>query len=129
VAEGKKLVGLVNHYYIYRYLEKHPKAPIRCVIPDQGKGQIGVAWNVSGAAVSKYSKKTTLAEKLLTFMVSVEGQKLFANGNDEYPVRPGISAVPEVPAVASFRVAEVPMSKLGTLRNETLNLIESVRMP
>lgn len=129
VASGKKAVGLVNHYYIYRHLEKHPDAPIRIVIPDQGKNDIGVAWNVAGAAITKHTKKVGAAEKLLAFMVSKQGQMLFASVNREYPARPGISAAHEVPAVGSFKVADIPMAKLGSLRNETLDLIEAVGMP
>ena len=129
VAGGKKAVGLVNHYYIYRHLEKHPNAPIRIVVPDQGKNDIGVAWNVAGAAITRHSKKAHLAEKLMAFMVSRQGQELFAHVNREYPTRPGISAAKEVPAVGTFKVADVSMAKLGTLRNETLDLIEAVGMP
>jgi len=129
VASGKKAVGLVNHYYIYRHLEKHPDAPIRILLPDQAKGGIGVAWNVAGAAITRYSKKPAVAEKLMAFMVSKEGQKLFASVNREYPTRPGISAAREVPAVGSFKVADIPMASLGHLRNDTLDLIEAVGMP
>lgn len=129
VASGKKTVGLVNHYYIYRHLAKHPNAPVRIVMPDQGKDQIGVAWNVAGAAVTRHSKKPELAEKFMAFMVSVEGQKQFANVNREYPTRPGISAAKQVPAVGTFKVADVPMAKLGSLRNATLDLIEAAGMP
>jgi len=129
VASGKKAVGLVNHYYIYRHLEKHPDAPIRILMPDQGKKGVGVAWNVAGAAITKHTKKAAAVEKLMAFMVSKQGQKLFASVNREYPARPGISAAREVPAVGSFKVADIPMESLGRLRNETLDLIEAVGMP
>lgn len=129
VASGKKAVGLVNHYYIYRHLDKHPDTPIRIIMPDQGKDGIGVAWNVAGAAITKYSRKVMVAEKLMAFMVSREGQKLFAEVNREYPTRPGVSAASEVPAVGTFKVADIPMASLGRLRNETLDLIEAMGMP
>ncbi len=127
VAAGKKSVGLVNHYYIYRHLAKHPNAPIKIVLPDQDG--MGVAWNVAGAAVSKYTKHSDAAEKFMAFLVSDEGQKLFAQVNREYPTRPGIPAAEEVPPAGSYKVADVPMVKLGELRNATLDLIESVGMP
>lgn len=129
VASGKKVVGLVNHYYIYRHLEKHPNAPIKIIVPDQGRKDIGVAWNVAGAAVVKHTKKKHLAEKLISFMVSVDGQKQFASVNREYPTRPGISASSEVPAVGTFKVVDVPMAQLGKMRGKTLDLIESAGMP
>ncbi|VAX11742.1 hypothetical protein MNBD_GAMMA25-2158 [hydrothermal vent metagenome] len=127
VAGGKKSVGLVNHYYIYRYLAKHPDAAIKIVLPDQDG--MGVAWNVAGAAVSKYTKHSDAAEKFMAFLVSDKGQKLFAQVNSEYPTRAGIPAAAEVPPAGSYKVAGVPMVKLGEMRNATLDLIESVGMP
>jgi iron(III) transport system substrate-binding protein len=75
VASGKKSVGLVNHYYIYRHLAKDPKAPIKIKLPDQGKAGMGVAWNVAGAAIVKHSKHRQAAEKLMRFFVSKKARK------------------------------------------------------
>ncbi|WP_455200886.1 ABC transporter substrate-binding protein [Kaarinaea lacus] len=129
VASGKLAAGLVNHYYIYRHLDKHPEAPINIIVPDQGKDGMGVAWNVAGIAVSKHSKKQQLAKKLIDYLISAEGQKQFAEANHEYPTREGVAASAKVPPVGSFKVADVPMYKLGTHRNETIDLIEAVGMP
>lgn len=129
VANGKKSIGLVNHYYIYRHLAKHPDAPIRIVFPDQGKDGMGIAWNVAGAAIVKHSANTKAANKLIEFMVSEAGQKLFAEVNREYPARPGVAAAAEVPKRTSYKVADVPMSDLGKYRNATLDIIEAVGMP
>ena len=129
VASGKHAVGLVNHYYIYRHLAKHPKAPISILIPDQGKDGMGVAWNVAGVAISKHSKKQQQAQKLVAFLVSPKGQKQFAEVNHEYPTRKGVAASSEVPPVDTFKVADVPMYQLGEQRNATIDLIEAVGMP
>jgi len=129
VAKGKLSVGLVNHYYIYRHLNKHPKAPIKIVLPDQGEKGIGVAWNVAGIAMTKYSKNKKAAERFIAFVTSEKGQYLFANVNKEYPAREGIAAANEVPKAGSYKVAPVAMQVLGQQRNATLDLIESVGMP
>ena len=129
VADGKKAIGLVNHYYIYRHLDKNPDAPIKVIIPDQGDDGMGVAWNVAGIAMSRYSKQSEAAKKFLAFVVSEQGQKMFAEVNREYPTRPGVPAAAEVPPLDSYKVADVPMSRLGELRDETLDLIEQVGMP
>ncbi len=126
VAEGKKIIGLVNHYYVYRHLKKHPKAPLEVIFPDQGKNGIGVALNVTGIAISKHTKKTRLAKKLVRFLLSKRGQYLFASQNREYPVRSDVKTTKELPSLKSFRVADVPMAELGKMRNKTLSLIEKV---
>lgn len=132
VAKGKKSVGLVNHYYIYRHLNKHPNAPIRMLLPDQKSDTseaMGIAWNVAGAAITKHSKNKALAMKFMEFVSSVEGQKVFAEVNREYPTRSDVSAAPMLPKAGSFKVAPVSMYKLGEERNATIDLIESVGMP
>lgn len=129
VAEGRKDVGLVNHYYFYRHLEKEPNAPIAIVMPDQAKEGMGVAWNVAGAAISKYTRHQAAAEKLMEFMISEEGQKIFADVNDEYPTRANVPASPKVPARDTYKTANVSLTKLGELRDATLSLIEQAGMP
>lgn len=122
VAKGKADVGLVNHYYIYRHLAKKPNAPIKIVLPDQDG--MGIAWNVAGVAVSKYSKKKSAAFKFVEYLVSRDGQKLFAEVNKEYPTRTDVSADSAIPPINKLKIADVPMAKLGSLRNETIDLIE-----
>lgn len=129
VADGKKAIGLVNHYYIYRHLDQNPDAPIKVLVPDQGEQGMGVAWNVAGIALSRYSKQPEAAKKFLEFVVSEQGQKIFAEVNREYPTRPGVPAADEVPPLSSYKVADVPMVRLGEQRNATLDLIEEVGMP
>lgn len=129
VAKGKRSVGLVNHYYIYRHLKKHPNAPIKIVLPDQGTKDIGVAWNVAGIAINKHAKNKQAAERFVAFVTSEKGQSLFAKVNNEYPTREGIAAADEVPKAGSYKVAPVAMPLLGQKRNETLDLIETVGMP
>lgn len=129
VASGKKDVGLVNHYYIYRHLAKHPDAPIKIVVPDQNDDDIGVAWNVAGIAISKHSRKKKVAEMFVDFLVSEAGQKQFSEVNREYPTRTGVAAAKAIPAAGSFKIADVPMYMLGKKRVETLDLLDSVGMP
>jgi len=129
VAKGKRSVGLVNHYYIYRHLKKYPKAPIKIVLPDQAKDEIGVAWNVAGIALTRHTKNKQAAERFIAFVTSKKGQSLFAKVNNEYPAREGVAAAAEVPKAGSYKVAPVAMPVLGQQRNATLDLIESVGMP
>jgi len=129
VAAGKADVGLVNHYYIYRHLKKRPNASIKLVLPDQGPQGMGVAWNVAGIAISKYSKNLENSLKFIRFLVSEEGQRLFAEVNLEYPTRDKVDTAIEIPKPGSFKVADVPMAELGHQRDKTIDLIEAVGLP
>jgi len=129
VAEGKKEIGLVNHYYVFRHLAKDPDAPIEVIMPDQGKDGMGVAWNVAGVAITRYSRHPEQALKFVRFLVSEEGQRIFADANREYPTRKGVPAAEGVPPLDTYTVASVPMADLAKYRDETINLIEEVGLP
>ncbi len=128
VAKGTIDVGLVNHYYIYRHLAKNPDAPIKIIVPDQGADQIGVAWNVAGVAMSKFTKNREAALAFLKFVTSEKGQRIFAEVNREYPTRAGVQAVAKLPAKKGMKVADVAMWNLGHWRDKTIDLIEKAAM-
>jgi iron(III) transport system substrate-binding protein len=128
VADGKLDVGLVNHYYIFRHLAKHPDAPVGILMPDQDN-DMGVAWNVAGAAMPKHAGNKDAAIKFLKFVTSDDGQKLFAEVNREYPTRADVATTKEIPPMKSYKVADVAMAMLGRKRDETIDLLESVGMP
>jgi len=129
VAKGQKVIGLVNHYYIYRHLDKHPDAPIKIIIPDQGEKGMGIAWNVAGIAVTKSTTQKDNAIKLVAFLLSDAGQKQFAEVNREYPIRSDVAAAPMIPAIKNIKVSAIAMSELGKQRDRTIDLIEAVGMP
>ncbi len=126
VAQGRAALGIVNHYYIYRHLAKDPKAPIGALIPDQQPGGMGAIMNVAGIGVVRHSKHLDQAKRLITFLVSRSGQKMFAELNKEYPLHPDVEADPALPPRKSFRVAQVPLARLAELREPTMTLIEEV---
>jgi iron(III) transport system substrate-binding protein len=126
VAKGQVAVGIVNHYYVYRYLSEHPEAPIGIAIPDQREGAMGVIMNVSGVGIVKSARHADAAKRLVEFLVSADGQKLFADLNKEYPLRFGVAADPALPDRASFRPSTVPLTKLSELRQPAMTLIEQV---
>lgn len=129
VADGKKEVGLVNHYYAYRHLKKHPDANFKIVIPDQDTGsKAGVAWNVSGIAISRFTNQPEAAEKLVAFLSSKQGQKVFAEVNQEYPTRADVQAASHVTPYKSFKIASISMEELGQKREKTISEIQRIGM-
>ncbi|RMH32288.1 MAG: extracellular solute-binding protein [Nitrospirae bacterium] len=126
VAKGKVALGLVNHYYIYRHLAKHPQAPITPILTDQEEGGMGMIMNVAGVGVTAHAKHVDAAKRLVQFLVSQAGQRLFASLNKEYPLHPEVEADPALPPRDSFHVAQVPLTRLSELRDPTMRLIEQV---
>lgn len=127
VGAGEFKLGLVNHYYYY--LQKAEGSPVGVVFPDQGQGQIGTIVNASAAAVVKGGHNTEAAEKFVDFLLSPEGQELFARLNYEYPVVPGVPLHPGVEPLSAYRLADVSLGDDSIDLDRTLDLIEKVGLP
>lgn len=124
VAKGQVAIGLVNHYYIYRHLAAQPAAPIAPLMPDQYEGGMGAILNVAGVGIMTYSSHVESAKRLVEFLVSPAGQKLFADLNKEYPLNPQVRPDPALPQPEQFRAATVSLARLAELREPTMLLIE-----
>ena len=71
-----------------------------------------------------HAKHAESATRLVEYLASEEGQKQFADLNKEYPLHPRVAADPALPPYKTTRVAPVPLTKLGALREPAMTLIE-----
>jgi iron(III) transport system substrate-binding protein len=124
VAKGQVALGVVNHYYVYRHLAAQPGAPIAVLMPDQHEGGMGAIINVAGIGITAHARHADSARRLVEYLASEEGQKQFADLNKEYPLHPRVAADPALPPYKTTRVAQVPLTKLGALREPAMALIE-----
>jgi iron(III) transport system substrate-binding protein len=127
VGAGEFKIGLVNHYYYYLQLAEG--SPVGIVFPDQGEGQIGLISNATSAAIVKGVKNVPAAQAFLDFLISEEGQKLFAEMNYEYPLLPGVALKEGVQPLDSFRLADVNVADAALDLNGTLDLMEAIGLP
>ena len=89
VARGEIDVGMVNHYYLFRFLSTEGDAfPARNYHP-RGGGP-GALVMVSGAGILNTTKNRAAAEKFIDFMLSQVAQQYFASVTFEYPVIDGV---------------------------------------
>jgi len=74
----------------------------------------GYLLNVSGAALLKSSSHQAAAQAFLAFLVNKEGQEVIAHSHSyEYPLRPGVSASPQIRPFDQLQLAPVALSELG----------------
>ena len=91
VVLGKCDVTLANTYYLGKWMtsskesERKYAKQIKIVFPNQN-GR-GAHINISGALVTKHSKNTESAIKLIEFLASDKAQEIYAKKNHEYPIR------------------------------------------
>ena len=127
VGAGEFKIGLVNHYYYY--LQQAEGSPVGIVFPDQEADQIGLITNATAAAIVSGAKNRPAAEVFIDFLLSEEGQKLFAEANYEYPLLPGVALSPDVQPLEDFRLADVNVSQAAQDVDATFALIEKVNLP
>lgn len=122
VAKGEVDVAIVNHYYVYGRLRTNPEdsKTLAFVVPPK------TAYNVSGGGILKTSKNKEAAQKLIEFMASDEGQKMFAEENREYPVNPKIPPHESMMKRDKFTLSSVTLSTMGRYMMTAIDLIDKV---
>ena len=127
VGAGEFKLGLVNHYYYY--LQRAEGSPVGIVYPDQGEGEMGLLTNYTAVGIINGSGNLPAAQALVDFLLSAEGQEIFAEANYEYPLRPGTALHPDVQPLEGFRLADVDIARAVEDRDPTFNLIEEAGIP
>ena len=88
-AAGEIDVGLVNHYYLHRFLaEEGDSFKARNYHP-RGGGP-GALVMVAGAGILATAENKENAQRFLEFMLSLVGQQFFASQTFEYPLVEGV---------------------------------------
>lgn len=131
IYEGLCDVTLANSYYMGKMAtnERQPEQKrwaraVRVVFPDQ-QGN-GTHVNISGAAVTRSAKHREQALRLLEYLSSDEAQRLYAEQNFEYPVRPGVPLAPLVAAWGPFKADDLSLAVVARYRAAASRLVDRV---
>lgn len=127
VGAGEFQLGLVNHYYFY--LQQAEGSNVGVIFPDQGEGQIGLITNATAAAVVNGAPHVEAAQAFMDFLVSPDGQKLFAEQNYEYPLLPGVELHADVQPLDELRFADVDVVAAAQDFDATFDMMERVGLP
>jgi iron(III) transport system substrate-binding protein len=127
VGAGEFALGLVNHYYYY--LQQAEGSPVGIIFPDQGDDQIGLITNVTAAAIVKGGANSSAAQALIDFLISSDGQKMFAELNYEYPLLPGVALREGVQPLDGYRLANVNVVEAALEADATFALMEKLSLP
>lgn len=127
VGAGEFKLGLANHYYYYLQLAEGSNLGI--IYPDQGEGEMGVVSNATAAGILNGTKNPAAAKAFLDFLVSPEGQKIFADGNYEYPLLKGVALHADIDPLNSVRMAQVTLAQVVNRFDDTFDLMEEVNLP
>ncbi len=122
VAAGEIDVGLVNHYYLFRFLaEEGESFPARNYHPKAGDP--GALMMVSGIGVLEQSEQKETAFKLVEFLLSEVGQQYFASQTFEYPVIEGVTTQRVLTPISEIDAPNIQLQDLSDL-DGTLRLLQ-----
>lgn len=115
VAAGECGVAISNSYYFAR-LMRSTKPEDRKIVDNVGvvwpnQQSQGVHINISGGGMLKTAPHKEAAIKFLEYLASDEAQRHFADGNNEWPVVPGVKTNnPALAALGGFKADTLPIS-------------------
>ena len=121
VINGEIAVGLVNHYYLFRFLAEDPD--IAAALHFFPGGDPGSFINVAGAAILKTSDQSETALALVKYLLSDSAQQYFAAATYEYPLVASVDPSVELPDLADIEAPEIDLSAIDDLQ-ATLEMIE-----
>jgi iron(III) transport system substrate-binding protein len=128
IYEGECDLALANTYY-YGVMQSNPEErawaeAVTLVFPNQSDR--GTHVNISGGAVTKATKNRDNAVRLLEYLSGDEAQRLYAEQNFEYPVKPGVAPSPVVAAWGSFKPDAIPLVEVARERAAASRLVDRV---
>ncbi|MGH2582750.1 MAG: iron ABC transporter substrate-binding protein [Anaerolineales bacterium] len=128
VAAGEVDAGLVNHYYLYRFLaEQGESFPARNhYLTSGGPGSLVM---VSGAGILASSQHQENAQRFLEFMLSSVAQQYFASQTFEYPLVEGVVTSSLLTPLFDLNSPAISMDALSDLEGTTALLQEVGMIP
>ena len=123
VGDGELDIGLVNHYYLYRFLAADPDFPAANHFTDAG--QAGALINVAGVAILHASENRDAALRFIEYLLSDAAQEYFRDQTSEYPLAAGIAARPELVPLDELNPPSLALTSLADLEG-TLALLQEV---
>lgn len=123
VAAGEVEIGLVNHYYLFRFLAEDPDftAANHHFASDDPGGLV----NVAGAGVIDSTDQADLAQRFVEYLLSADAQRYFADETYEIPVVSGVEPAEGVPSIDEVNIPDIDLNDLADLEG-TLAMLTDV---
>ena len=128
IWSGECDIALGNTYYLGQMAnddsQKDYAAAVRIDFPVFENG--GSHMNISGIALTKSAPNKVAALKLMEWLSSDEAQRIYAETNHEFPVKPGVARSALVQSWGPFTPDSLPLADIAKARSDAVKLIEDV---
>jgi iron(III) transport system substrate-binding protein len=119
--DGEIIGGLVNHYYLYRFIAEDPEVTAQLhFFPG---GDLGSLINIAGAGILTTTDQEDASLTLINYLLSESAQTYFATETFEYPMIEAVEPSVDIPALADIEAPEIDLSDLKDLQG-TLDMID-----
>lgn len=127
-AAGEIDVGLVNHYYLYRFIAEEGEdfAARNAHLRGAGPGSIVL---VSGAGILETADNPENAEAFIRFLLSSVGQQYFAGQTFEYPMVEGVRPSVLLTPLAEIEQPDITLADLSDLAGTQALLQKTGALP
>ena len=128
IAAGECDIAIGNTYYIGQMLndpeQKAAAEAVNLVFPTFVGG--GTHLNISGVAMTKSAPNKENALKFMEWLSGDTAQKIYAETNYEYPVKPGVERSALVQSWGEFTPDTTPLADIAKARAAALKIMEMV---
>ena len=127
-AAGEIDVGLVNHYYLYRFIAEEGEdfAARNAHLRGAGPGSIVL---VSGAGILETADNRENGEAFIRFLLSSVGQQYFAGQTFEYPMVEGVRPSVLLTPLAEIEQPDITLADLSDLAGTQALLQKTGALP
>ena len=124
VAQREVDVGLVNHYYLQRFLEEEGEG-FEARNHFLKGGDPGALVLAAGAGILESTDNREGAERFVEYLLSESAQTYFSTTTKEYPLVEGVPPDPGLPPLSSLEPPDVDLGDLTDARG-TISLLREV---
>lgn len=129
IKEGLCDVSLGNSYYLGKMVnddkQKVWAEAVYINFPSQTTD--GTHVNISGMALAKYAPNKDNAVKLMEFLSGDQAQKMYAEINYEYPVKPNVQRSELVASWGDFKADGISLNEIAAHHQEAIKLLDEVQ--
>ncbi len=130
IYAGECDIAIANTYYMAA-METSDKPEqrewaksIKIIFPNAADR--GTHVNISGAILAKHAPNKAAGVKLIEFLASEEGQRIYAEQVNEYPLKGGVAVSDRVKAWGDLKADKMPLADVAKNRKKASEIMDKV---
>ncbi len=130
VFAGECDIAIANTYYMAametsdKPEQKEWAKSIKLLFPNAADR--GTHVNISGAILAKHAPNKAAGVKLIEFLASDEGQRIYAEIVNEYPLKDGVKVSDRVNAWGTLKADKLPLADIARNRKKASEIMDKV---